>query len=66
MKSLLLQGLEVQALQVKANQQNLTDADTQSIKAAGLRLVHKPDPVQSNVVDLESRRLQTCVSPEAA
>lgn len=64
--NLLEQGLEVQALQVKANQQNLTDADVKSIKAAGLRLVHKPDPVQSNVVDLESRRLQFCTSPEAA
>lgn len=39
-------------------------------KAMGLRVVHRPEPKPSNVVHLwdeaETRRMQMCVSPEAA
>ncbi len=39
-------------------------------KAMGLRVVHRPEPKQSNVVRLwdeaETRRMQICASPEAA
>ena len=67
MKSLLTQGLSVQALQVKANAQDLTDADIKNINAAGLRLVHKPDPVKTNIVSLDDRRIMSAfTSPEAA
>jgi hypothetical protein len=38
--------------------------------ALGLRVVHKPDPKQRKVVNIreaaEHRRMQMCVSPEAA
>lgn len=39
-------------------------------KALGLRVVHRPDSVKSNVISMreaaEQRRQQMCVSPEAA
>jgi len=35
-------------------------------KSMGLRVVHRPDPVKAEVIDMESRRMQMCVSPEAA
>jgi len=39
-------------------------------KALGLRVVHRPDQVKSNVISMreaaEQRRQQICVSPEAA
>lgn len=36
-------------------------------KALGLRVVHRPDPVKTNVVSLEQRRaMQAYTSPEAA
>jgi len=62
--NLLTQGLSAQQLQVNANR--LTDADVANIQRAGLRLVHRPDPVKSNVLSLDDRRMQMCVSPEAA
>jgi hypothetical protein len=63
--NLLQQGLDVQQLQVNANR--LTDADVANIKGAGLRLVCRPDPVNTNVVSLDDRRvMQAHTSPEAA
>jgi len=45
----------------------LDDADVANIKAAGLRLVCKPDVKVSNVVSLDSRRVMASfTSPEAA
>ena len=36
-------------------------------KALGLRVVHRPDPVKTNVVSLEAhRQMMAHVSPEAA
>lgn len=39
-------------------------------KSLGLRVVHRPDPVKSNVISIaeaaEQRRVQMCVSPELA
>jgi len=39
-------------------------------KAMGLRVVHKPDPKHRKVINIseaaEQRRMQMCVSPEAA
>lgn len=36
-------------------------------KSLGLRVVHRPDPVKSNVVSLDERRvMQAHTSPEAA
>jgi hypothetical protein len=65
--NLLQQGLSVQALQVKANAQDLTDADIKNIKAAGLRLVSRPDPVKTNVITLDDSRVMSAhTSPEAA
>jgi len=43
-----------------------TDADIRKFKAAGLRLVARPDPVIANVVSLDDRRLQMRTLPEAA
>lgn len=43
-----------------------TDADVRNFQAAGLRLVAKPDPVITNVISLDDRRMQICTSPEAA
>lgn len=63
--NLLKLGLNAQQLQVNANR--LTDEDVAQIKEAGLRVVHRPDPVKTNVVSLEERRvLSAHVSPEAA
>jgi hypothetical protein len=68
MKSLLTQGLNIQALQVNANQ--LTDADVAAIKDAGLRLVHRPTTKlwdESNVISLDDLRVMSAhTSPEAA
>ena len=65
MFNLLNCGLDVQASIVKANR--LTDKDVRNIKAAGLRLVHRPDAPKSNVVSLDERRvMQSHTSPEAA
>ena len=65
MKSLLTQGLNIQAMQVNANK--LTDADVAAIKNAGLRLVSRPDPVKTNVITLDDRRVMSAhTSPEAA
>jgi hypothetical protein len=64
MFNLIDSGLKVQASIVKANR--LTDKDVANIKAAGLRLVHRPD-VKTNVVSLDERRaMNAYVSPEAA
>lgn len=58
-------GLTAQQLQVNANR--LTDADVAQIKDAGLRLVHRPDPIKSNVVSMDDRRVMAShTSPEAA
>lgn len=47
---------------VRTVQQIIDDA-----KALGLRVVHRPDPVKTNVVSLEQRRtMQAYTSPEAA
>lgn len=63
--NLLQQGLNVQQLQVNANR--LTDADVAAIKNAGLRLVSRTDPVKTNVISLEERRVMSAfTSPEAA
>jgi len=63
--NLLKQGLNVQQLQVNANR--LTDADVANIKAAGLRLVCKPDPVKPKVLTLNDYRVMAAhTSPEAA
>ena len=63
--NLLNLGLSAQQLQVNANR--LTDADVENIKRAGLRLVHRPDPVNTNVVSLEEHRVMAShTSPEAA
>jgi len=39
-------------------------------KSMGLRVVHRPDQVKSNVISMhdaaEQRRMQICTSPEAA
>jgi hypothetical protein len=65
--SLLNQGLNVQALQAKANKQALTNKDIAKITGANLRLVHKPDAPKTNVINLEERRvLASHTSPEAA
>lgn len=58
-------GLSAQQLQVNANQ--LTDADVAAIKGAGLRLVSRPDPVKTNVISFDERRIMSAhTSPEAA
>lgn len=58
-------GLTAQQLQVNANR--LTDRDVAAIKDAGLRLVHRPDPIKTNVVSLDDRRVMAShTSPEAA
>ena len=45
---------------------NLTDADVANIKAAGLRLVNRPE-AKANVVSLDDRRVMNAyTSPEAA
>jgi len=63
--NLLKQGLNAQQLQVNANR--LTDADVANIKAAGLRLVCKPDPVKPKVLTLNDYRVMAAhTSPEAA
>lgn len=63
--NILDQGLAIQAMQVNANR--LTDADVAAIKEAGLRLVSRPDPVKTNVVSLDDRRVMSAhTSPEAA
>lgn len=63
--NLLKQGLDVQQLQVNANR--LTDADVANIKEAGLRLVCKPDPVNTKVLTLNDYRVMGAhTSPEAA
>lgn len=63
--NLMTLGLAAQQLQVNANQ--LTDDDVAQIKRAGLRIVHRPDPVKSNVVSLEDKRVMDAhTSPEAA
>lgn len=65
--NLLQQRLVAQAMQVKANADALTDADIKNIQEAGLRIVSRPDPVKTNVVSLEERRvLAAHTSPEAA
>ena len=49
------------------NENELTDDDVAAIKNAGLRLVSRPDPVKTNVVTLEERRVMSAfTSPEAA
>lgn len=53
--NLLSFGLSAQQLQVNANR--LTDADVAAIKNAGLRLVSRPDPVKTNVISLDDRRV---------
>lgn len=63
--NLLNLGLAAQQLQVNANR--LTDADVARIKEAGLRLVCKPDPIKTNVVSLDDRRVMAAhASPEVA
>ena len=63
--NLMTLGLTAQQLQVNANQ--LTDDDVAQIKRAGLRIVHRPDPVKTNVVSLEDKRVMDAhTSPEAA
>jgi hypothetical protein len=63
--NLLDLGLTAQQLQVNANR--LTDEDVAQIKKAGLRIVSRPDPVKTNVVPLDERRVMAAhTSPEAA
>lgn len=63
--NLLDLGLTAQQLQVNANR--LTDEDVAQIKEAGLRVVHRPDPVKTNVVTLDEHRVMAAhTSPEAA
>lgn len=67
MKSLLQQGLDVQKLQVKANNQSLTDSDVSEINKADLVLVYKADQVKTNVITLDDHRVMSAhTSPEAA
>jgi len=63
--NLITLGLTAQQLQVNANR--LTDDDVAQIKRAGLRIVHRPDPVKTNVVSLEDKRVMDAfTSPEVA
>jgi hypothetical protein len=58
-------GMKFGRLQVNANR--LTDADVKNIKEAGLRVVCRPDPIKSNVVAIDDRRVMSAhTSPEVA
>jgi histidinol-phosphate/aromatic aminotransferase/cobyric acid decarboxylase-like protein len=65
--NIMNQGLNVQALQVKANKQALTNKDVNKLHQANLVLVNKPDAPKTNVFSLEDRRVMAAhTSPEAA
>jgi hypothetical protein len=66
--NLITQGLDVQAMTIKANTKGLSKADRVALDKANLKLVYKPDPKPSNIVDLaEHRRVMAAhTSPEAA
>jgi hypothetical protein len=65
--NIMNQGLNLQKLIVKANEQAITDKDMKKLDKANLMLVHKAEPRKTNVVSLDERRVMAAhTSPEAA
>lgn len=66
--NLLQSGLAMQAMQVMTNKVAIlpTEKTIEHFAAQGKVLVHKPAGIEALRQEQEQRRMQMCVSPEAA